>query len=105
MDLRERFEGKFTPEPNSGCWLWMAAGGADGRYGRIGVNGNSRLAHRVAWELYRGPISGNEHVLHKCDVTICVNPDHLFLGSHADNMRDMAEKGRAVGLSGVNHPR
>jgi len=52
------------------------------------------------WEQERGPIPTGMHVLHKCDVPACVNPDHLFLGTHADNMHDMAVKGRAARIYG-----
>ena len=74
------------PEPNTGCWLWLGFISPDG-YG-------TRLAHRRAWELARGPIPDGMLVCHRCDVRHCVNPDHLFLGTHLDNMRDMIRKGR-----------
>lgn len=61
-----------------------------------------KRAHRASWEFYRGPIPEGMHVLHKCDVPLCVNPDHLFLGTQADNMRDKSLKGRQ--LYGENHP-
>jgi hypothetical protein len=96
--LFARFEKKYIPEPNSGCWLWTAAL-LDGRYGLIGrggKNGGMALAHRVSWKLHNGKVPDGLWVLHKCDVTICVNPDHLFLGTHKDNMIDMTNKGRST---------
>jgi hypothetical protein len=56
----------------------------------------TRSAHRVAYEGAFGPIPDGLNVLHRCDVRHCVRPDHLFLGTHAENMKDMAQKGRAV---------
>lgn len=91
----ERFEQKFSPEPNSGCWLWT--GNIEGcGYGVFCFNRRPVRAHRSSWELHRGPIPAGMHVLHRCDVRSCVNPDHLFLGTHQDNMRDMAAKKRAA---------
>lgn len=89
-----RFEARFTPEPNSGCWLWV--GGESGfGYGHFTLPASRcRTAHRAAWLLYRGPIPKGLHVLHTCDVRCCVNPDHLWLGTHSDNMTDMVSKGR-----------
>jgi hypothetical protein len=98
--LTQRFEEKFIPEPNSGCWLWTASVNHKG-YGEIGVRASRiDVAHRVSWRLHRGPIPDGLLVLHKCDVRCCVNPDHLFLGTNDDNMEDMRRKGRARGFKG-----
>lgn len=96
--LREdvnKFEGKVFPEPMSGCWLWVG-GTTRGGYGVFYWSGSKHIrAHRAAYEIYNGPIPEGAHVLHKCDTPGCVNPNHLFVGTHSDNMRDMAKKGRA----------
>ncbi len=94
--LQQRFDSKWIPEPFSGCWLWTAAQSPLG-YGRIGVGGragNGRPAHRVSWMLHRGEIPTGKEVCHRCDTPSCVNPGHLFLGSHNENMRDAVLKGR-----------
>ena len=79
------------------CWLWTKAVDSRG-YGRFGLKGANAggwvLAHRYAFQLTRGPIPDGMHVCHTCDVRNCVNPDHLFLGTALDNMRDMIAKGR-----------
>ena len=100
--LADRFHEKYIPEPMSGCWLWTACTATNG-YARITVAGVSRGGHRVAYELYRGPIPENMQVLHTCDVRCCVNPLHLFLGTQADNITDMINKGRDRCLKGENH--
>jgi hypothetical protein len=92
----DRFEQKFIPEPNSGCWLWIAHVGGPQNSRPYAWNGEGQEhASRVSWKFYRGPIPDGLHVLHRCDIPLCVNPDHLFLGTHADNMQDMRAKGRA----------
>ena len=94
--ILERFEEKFTK--SAGCWEWHAAHHGRG-YGffHMGKTNNSRrqeYAHRMSYKLYVGDLEDYESVCHKCDNPRCVNPDHLFKGSHMDNMKDMREKGR-----------
>lgn len=75
------------------CWLWKKSVNKLG-YGNFHVGDKNLAAHRVAWELLRGPIPPGVHVLHHCDNRRCVNPDHLYLGSHRDNMRDKINRDR-----------
>lgn len=93
--FKKRFMDKVMPEPNTGCWLWC--GTVPRGYGQVRYKGKIKLAHRVSYELYSGSkIPLNYDVLHTCDVPSCVNPDHLFVGSHNDNMKDMVVKGRST---------
>ena len=95
--LEERFLAKVNKDTSTGCWEWTGAT-TRGDYGVIGKKvGHKKWqtarAHRVSYELYKGPI-GDFCVCHTCDNTKCVNPDHLFLGTVKDNMRDRVSKGR-----------
>ena len=98
------FESKVEMVPECGCWIWMGAT-RDGRYGNITVHSREKRtcgpspqrdvrAHRFSWKLYNGAIPKGMKVLHRCDTPCCVNPRHLFIGSHQDNMTDKARKGR-----------
>lgn len=89
-EFGERFEANYTPEPNSGCWLWT--GGTTRSYGSICFKGRQTLAHRASYQRSVGPLSPNELVMHLCDNKACVNPEHLQAGSNSDNMRDYFAK-------------
>lgn len=94
-------------DKSSYCWKWIAAKNSKG-YGLFKLDGRvntPNLAHRVAWTLVNGEIPKGSCCLHKCDNPECVNPDHLFLGTQSDNMKDMVAKGRqnkAKGSSASN---
>jgi hypothetical protein len=86
-----RFNSKW--EETDGCWDWKSYRCKKG-YGRFKLEGSTKMSHRVAWELYFGPIPEGLHVLHVCDNPSCVNPLHLFLGTNQDNVDDKMAKGR-----------
>jgi hypothetical protein len=91
-----RFMAKVSPEPNTGCWLWT--GTYDGRgYGILSVNGKKVRAHRIGYAIATGhAIPDGELGRHRCDVRACCNGHHVIPGSHADNSRDMVERGRCL---------
>lgn len=93
-DPEIRFWDKTNKNGPNGCWEWMAC--LRRGYGILSVNKRAQLAHRFSWELHNGPIPKGMHICHHCDNPKCVNPDHLFIGTHQDNMQDMVAKGRAV---------
>jgi len=97
----DRFLNKINKTPT--CWLWEGCLRTDG-YGCFRLNGKTRTTHRLAYEWLVAPIPLGLQVLHRCDNPSCVNPNHLWLGTHGDNMRDAAAKGRLASQKG-EHPR
>ncbi|MCH1599077.1 MAG: hypothetical protein L7S70_01665 [Pseudomonadales bacterium] len=90
-----RKDGPTMPNMDSPCWEWTRAKDGNG-YGGFWFDGRMRKAHRVSalWAGIISDISDGDCVLHECDNPACVNPDHLWRGSQADNMEDMKRKGR-----------
>ena len=89
------------------CWVWQAGirkTGKDFTYGQFSFNGYPEWAHRVSYMLFKGVIPEGLNVCHSCDVPLCVNPDHLFLGTQQDNIQDMLRKQRDA-LRGERNPR
>jgi hypothetical protein len=94
VDLAARIDSAVERIPFSGCWIWLATVNHRG-YGMMSVGDRTAPVHRLSWQAHRGPIPHGLYVLHRCDVRCCVNPAHLFLGTHQDNMDDMKAKGRS----------
>ena len=102
--LEERLWRRVERRPD-GCWVFTGSRN-NKNYGQIHRGPGSRelvLVHRAAWEVTYGPVPEGLFVLHRCDNPPCCNPEHLFLGTNADNMRDMVAKGRGNYCYGENH--
>ncbi len=102
--FRRRIEKHSVPVPECGCWIWEGSLSVQG-YGQVRINKRLLRAHRVSYEGYVGEIPHGMQVCHRCDTPSCVNPAHLFLGTHADNHRDKVAKGRQWRPTGEKHHR
>lgn len=101
MSLEERFKAKVQIDHETGCHNWKGARNRKG-YGMIAVGkGRSAVSHRISYQLYKGEIPQDFVVMHTCDNPGCVNPEHLKVGTHADNVADRQSKGR--GTRGETH--
>ncbi|PQA71673.1 HNH endonuclease [Brucella oryzae] len=98
MQLDRLFD-RTIPEPNSGCMIWLGAVNKDG-YPSVGINSKTLLATRLVLSQKLGrPLMKSECACHKCDVPSCINPDHLWAGTHRENIDDRTRKSRAPGNS------
>lgn len=102
LKVRERVLERSQPEPNSGCWLWTGSLSGNGRPQML-FTGKSQAAARVAYQAFVGPIAPKAWILHKCDTSICVNPDHLYQGDRARNIQDAVDRKRLP--MGSRHPK
>lgn len=100
--LSVRFAEQYIESGYDECWAWLGNTSSNG-YGSIKLNYKTLSAHRVSYQLHRGPIPEAVFVCHTCDNKKCVNPSHLFLGTAQDNNTDMHNKGRQRPVSGENH--
>jgi hypothetical protein len=92
---KDKFLSRVEPTTESGCWIWSGAT-LKGGYGICYDGVKSVTAHRLSYRLFKGEIPSDKMVLHTCDVRCCVNPNHLYLGSHSDNMKDRSDRGRTA---------
>lgn len=93
--LLEQYEdiGKIVRVPWSGCWIWTGATTKKG-YGLITRGGENMYIHRLSYEENKGPIPAGLQILHTCDVKCCANPDHIYAGTHRDNVFDAISRNR-----------
>lgn len=96
--LAEKIQDKYIVDDN-GCWRWTAYLNAKG-YGTMFHEGKTLLAHRASWIVAGKELPDDMELCHRCDTRDCINPDHLFVGTHQDNMTDMVEKKRHVARYG-----
>lgn len=93
MDLEQKFWSRVNRGDNDECWEWT--GSQTKGYGNLTHKSQTLYAHRVAYRLEHGDVPDGAHVLHECHNKSCVNPAHLKLGNHTDNMRDARQQGKA----------
>ena len=98
----DRFMSKVKVDEATGCWEWQGLKGYSG-YGRFGLGGKSKRAHRVSYEIFVQPIADGMCVCHTCDNRCCVNPCHLFQGTNKQNTNDMIRKGRRYRVTGESN--
>lgn len=98
----ERFEERYIPEPNSGCWLWLGPMNPSNGYGRFYLNEKEVVyAHNFSFKHHKGKIPKGLMLRHTCDIKLCVNPDHVILGTAKQNSQDAVERGQH--RSGTRH--
>lgn len=101
-DIIQYIHNRSSHITETGCLLWGGACNKDG-YGYLRVGGNFVRVHRAMYSAINGPLPPGMSVCHSCDVPCCVNPNHLFLGTPLDNMRDKIKKNRANNPTGDKH--
>jgi len=102
MEFDPTTDDRIVPVSESGCWIWTGSSN-ENDYGRVYYKRKTWAAHRAAYDACVGKIPDGMIVCHACDVSSCVNPDHLFVGTLSDNMKDMVRKGRRPCTKGVRH--
>ena len=102
--MEARFRARIGEKDEKGCMLWTMSKDKNG-YGQVAVAGKVLKTHRLAYELVNGAIPTGMCVRHKCDNPPCCNPEHLEVGTHAENMRDKKERGRQIGMIGETNGR
>jgi hypothetical protein len=104
-DVKQYIRDRVVEVTESGCWIWMQTLNRGG-YGMVLKRGmGQRTAHRLSYATFVGPIPEGMYICHRCDVRCCVNPDHLFVGTHTDNVRDAVRKKRMYNQRLTHCPR
>jgi hypothetical protein len=97
-NVLSQLERNYIPEPNSGCWIWLGGLRGNTGYGTVSIKGYGTTgAHRASYAAHKGDVPSHLVVRHKCDVPMCVNPDHLELGTQQNNIDDAIARGRFIG--------